>query len=106
MKQPYNWDYTIRVKTKEGTFEYEKETLDNLDLLLEQHKDYEELRATKNTLHCDKCKIELNEVFIQQYGNRTYRLCKSCNDYFMRLQDRVKKLERVRNGTTKSKQSN
>lgn len=48
MKQPYNWDYTIRVKTKEGTFEYEKETLDNLDLLLEKHKDYEELRATKN----------------------------------------------------------
>ena len=48
MKQTYNWDYTIRVKTKEGTFEYEKETLDNLDLLLEQHKDYEELRAEHN----------------------------------------------------------
>ena len=48
MKQPYNWDYTIRIKTKEGTFEYEKEDLSNIDLLLEKHKDYEEVQATKN----------------------------------------------------------
>lgn len=48
MKQPYNWDYTIRVKTKEGTFEYEKEDLSNIDLLLEKHKDYEEVQATHN----------------------------------------------------------
>ena len=48
MKEPYRWDYTIRVKTKEGTFEYEKETLDNIDLLLEKHKDYEEVQATHN----------------------------------------------------------
>jgi hypothetical protein len=45
MKEKYNWDYTIKIKTKEGIFEYEKETLDNIDLLLEQHKDYEEVRA-------------------------------------------------------------
>ena len=101
MKQPYNWDYTIRVKTKEGTFEYEKETLDNLDLLLEQHKDYEEVQATKNTLHCDKCKIELSEVFIQETPQRTYRLCKNCNNYFMKLMGNVKKLERTRNGSDK-----
>ncbi len=94
MKQPYRWDYTIRVKTKEGTFEYEKETLDNLDLLLKQHKDYEELRATKNTLHCDKCKIQLSEVFIQRNGNRTYRLCKNCNNYYMKLTGNVKRLSR------------
>ena len=48
MKQPYIWDYTIRIKTKEGTFEYEKEDLSNIDLLLEKHKDYEELQATQN----------------------------------------------------------
>lgn len=48
MKQQYNWDYTIRIKTKEGTFEYEKEDLSNIDLLLEKHKDYEELQATQN----------------------------------------------------------
>ena len=104
MKQPYNWDYTIRVKTKEGTFEYEKETLDNLDLLLEQHKDYEELRATRNTLHCDKCKIELSEVFIQQGEFRTYRLCKDCNNKYLQHMENVKKLRRF-NGTGKSKKS-
>lgn len=101
MKQPYNWDYTIRVKTKEGTFEYEKETLDNLDLLLEQHKGYEEVQATKNTLYCDKCKIELSEVFIQEYGNRTYKLCKNCNNYYMKLMNNVKKMEKTRNGSDK-----
>ena len=48
MKDKYIWNYTIRIKTKEGTFEYEKEDLSNIDLLLEKHKDYEELRATQN----------------------------------------------------------
>lgn len=95
MKQPYNWDYTIRIKTKEGTFEYEKETLDNIDLILQKHQDYEEVQA-KHIIRCDKCNIELKEPFIQQYGNRTYKLCKNCNNYFMKLQDRVKKLERRR----------
>ena len=92
MKQPYNWDYTIRVKTKEGTFEYEKETLDNIDLLLQKHKDYEEVQATKNTIRCDKCKIQLSEVFIQQGANRTYRLCKTCNDKYLQHMENVKKL--------------
>lgn len=48
MKEPYRWNYTIKVKTKEGTFEYEKETLDNIDLLLEKHKGYEEVQAVQN----------------------------------------------------------
>lgn len=48
MKEPYRWNYTIKIKTKDGTFEYEKETLDNIDLLLEKHKDYEEVRAVQN----------------------------------------------------------
>lgn len=48
MKEQYKWNYTIKIKTKEGTFEYEKETLDNIDLLLEKHKDYEEVEAQKN----------------------------------------------------------
>ena len=52
MKEQYNWNYTIKIKTKEGTFEYEKESLDNIDLLLEKHKDYEEIEAKK----VDKCK--------------------------------------------------
>lgn len=93
MKQPYSWDYTIRVKTKEGTFEYEKETLDNIDLLLEKHKDYEEVQA-KHIIRCDKCKIQLSEVFIQQNGNRTYRLCKNCNDRYLKYMKNVNNYEK------------
>lgn len=48
MKEPYRWDYNIKIKTKEGDFEYEKESLDNIDLLLAKHPDYTEIRATQN----------------------------------------------------------
>lgn len=47
MIEQYKWNYNIKIKTKEGTYEYEKESLDNIDLLLEKHKDYEELKAEK-----------------------------------------------------------
>ena len=47
MKEPYNWDYTIRVKTKEGTFEYELETLEKIQEILNQYPNYEELEAKK-----------------------------------------------------------
>ena len=40
MKEPYRWDYNIKIKTKEGDFEYEKESLENIDLLLTKHPDY------------------------------------------------------------------
>ena len=45
MKEKYNWDYNIRIKTKDGTFAYENETLDRIQTLLEQHSDYEEITA-------------------------------------------------------------
>lgn len=54
MKEQYRWNYQIRIKTKEGTFEYEKQDLDNIDLLLEKHKDYEEFRAERKEQ--EKCK--------------------------------------------------
>lgn len=47
MAESYEWDYRIKIKTKEGTFEYEKETLDNLDMLIEKYPEYEELRAER-----------------------------------------------------------
>ena len=47
MKEDYKWNYTIRVKTKEGTYEYEKEDLTDIDLILMKHKDYEEVKAEK-----------------------------------------------------------
>ena len=58
MKEDYRWNYQIRIKTKEGTFEYEKEDLDNIDLLLEKHKDYQELEAKR----LDKCKVLKKEL--------------------------------------------
>lgn len=47
MKEQYKWNYNIKIKTKEGTYEYEKEDLSNIDLLLEKHPEYEEIKAEK-----------------------------------------------------------
>ena len=101
MKQPYNWDYTIRVKTKEGTFEYEKDNVLEAVKVVEQHPDYEEFYMQHKKLYCDKCKIELSEVFIQQGDFRTYRLCKTCNNRYLKYMENVKKLRRIngRKGT-------
>lgn len=52
MKDNYKWNYNIKIKTKEGTYEYEKQDLTDIDLLLEKHKDYEEIEAKK----VEKCK--------------------------------------------------
>lgn len=93
MKQPYNWDYTIRIKTKEGTFEYEEDNILEAVKKAEQY-DYDELYLTHKKLHCDKCKIELSEVFIQETPQRTYKLCKKCNDYYIKLMGNVKKLQK------------
>lgn len=45
MKEPYRWDYTIKVKTQDGEYTYEKETLENIDLLLQKHPGYTEVNA-------------------------------------------------------------
>lgn len=42
MKEPYRWNYNIRIKTKEGTYEYEEENALDAVKLAEQHPDYEE----------------------------------------------------------------
>lgn len=60
MDDKYRWNYTIKIKTKEGTYEYEKETLDNIDLLLEKHKDYEELKAERKPKVKTKKKVGKN----------------------------------------------
>lgn len=46
MKRPYRWDYTIRVKTKDGTYEYE-DKLEQIDKIIEKHPNYEEVNAKK-----------------------------------------------------------
>lgn len=45
MKEDYRWNYNIKIKTKDGEFEYEKETLENLELLLQKHPNYESVEA-------------------------------------------------------------
>lgn len=46
MKEQYNWNYNIKIKTKLGTYEYE-DKLENIEKILEKHKDYEEIKAEK-----------------------------------------------------------
>lgn len=47
MKEPYRWNYNIKIKTTTGEFEYEKENLENIDLLISKHQDYTEVRAKR-----------------------------------------------------------
>ena len=47
MKDKYRWNYNIKIKTREGTYEYENEDLRDIDLLLMKHPDYQELKAEK-----------------------------------------------------------
>ena len=61
MKEQYRWNYTIKIKTKDGEYEYEKETLDNIDLLLEKHKDYEEVQAIHKEEKCKKKVLKKQE---------------------------------------------
>lgn len=37
--------YKIEIKTPDGVYTYEKEDLNNLDLLLQEHPDYDSLQA-------------------------------------------------------------
>ena len=45
MEEPYRWNYSIKIKTKDGEYTYEKETLDNIDLLLVKHPNYTGVEA-------------------------------------------------------------
>ena len=64
MKEQYKWNYNIRIKTKEGTYEYEDVPLEDMTLLILKHPKYDELSATQckhkenteNTKKEKKCK--------------------------------------------------
>lgn len=59
MKEDYKWNYDIRIKTKEGTFEYENEDLRDIDLLLMKHPNYEGIEAVhKDTEEKPKVKVK------------------------------------------------
>ena len=90
-----NYDY-IKSFEKENKIYYEVDKLDTGEykeaIVLENSKCiyYKEFEKKR----CDKCKIQLSEVFIQQYVNRTYRLCKNCNNYYMKLMGNVNNYEK------------
>ena len=58
MKEKYRWNYDIKVKTKEGTYEYELEGLDDIDLLLMKHPGYELVHAIHKDSQKDKGKVK------------------------------------------------
>lgn len=48
MKEPYKWNYSIKIKTKEGTYEYEEENALEAVKLVERHPDYEAFYMQQN----------------------------------------------------------
>ena len=47
MKEQYKWNYNIKIKTKEGTYEYEDVPLEDIVLIDLKHPKREELKADK-----------------------------------------------------------
>jgi hypothetical protein len=45
MKDKYIWNYNIKVRTKKGEYQYERETLEKIDDILEKHPDYDVVHA-------------------------------------------------------------
>jgi len=45
MKEQYKWNYNIKIKTKDGTYEYEDVPLEDMTLLVLKHPEYTELQA-------------------------------------------------------------
>lgn len=47
MKEQYKWNYNIKIKTKEGAYEYEDVPLEDIVLIDLKHPNREELKAEK-----------------------------------------------------------
>ena len=54
MKEQYKWNYTIKIKTKEGTYECENVPLEDIVLLDLKYPNREEFKATKENVKCKK----------------------------------------------------
>jgi len=53
MKEQYKWNYNIKIKTKQGTYEYE-DKLENIEKILENHKEEEDIEV--NAIKEEQCK--------------------------------------------------
>ena len=78
--------------------EYEEDNVIDAVKKAQEHPDYEEFYMQKKELRCDKCKIHLSEVFLQQGQFRPLRLCKDCNNKYLSYMENVKKLEKLKRG--------
>ena len=45
MKEPYRWNYNIKIKTKDGEYTFEKAPLDSIGDLIDQFPDYVGMEA-------------------------------------------------------------
>lgn len=61
MKEDYKWNYNIKIKTKEGTYEYENEDLRDIDLLLMKHPNYVGIEAVHKEAKCKKKVLKKQE---------------------------------------------
>ena len=59
----------------------------------------------KEFIRCDKCKIQLTDIFYKKTQFGTLKLCKKCNNKYLQQMEYAKKLRRI-NGTGKPKKSN
>lgn len=62
VKEPYIWDYTISVKTKDGTFVHEHEQIENIDNVLAQHPGYTGVQAIRNDTKVKVKKLTKNSA--------------------------------------------
>ena len=65
MKEPYIWNYNIKVKTKDGEYDYERETLEKIDDIIEKHPDYEMIHA----VHTKRLVKERTNEMVRNMGN-------------------------------------
>lgn len=53
MKEPYKWNYNIKIKTKEGTYEYE-DKLENIEQLMNEHREEGDMQVNAEKVKVKK----------------------------------------------------
>lgn len=53
MKEQYKWNYNIKIKTKEGTYEYE-DKLENIEQLMNEHREEGDMQVNAEKVKVKK----------------------------------------------------
>ena len=56
MKEQYSWNYNIKIKTKEGTYEYE-DKLENIEKLMNEHREEGDMQV-----NAEKVKVKKRNI--------------------------------------------